>query len=229
MKDRKKRELRETSPPVLGSSPIGGVELGKRRRGYGVDLCLEVKNKDGIAYHIYIEESFCSKFYYYRKSWFMDCRLKSFEGKPHDRYNIWVNLTNRPRNFEGLARFAKKVRVHIFDFNQLLGYLSRVANTSFYAKSNRLTSSASSGLSRLSSVSNSSVNTDRDANSTFRNNDTDFNIRNNVYACGRENSLYEIIRGSVSPGSPVLYLLWKAYGEARLQESREEHGLTTLD
>jgi hypothetical protein len=31
MTKRKRGILRETSPPVLGSSPIGGVELGKRR------------------------------------------------------------------------------------------------------------------------------------------------------------------------------------------------------
>lgn len=103
-----------------------------RTKGHGIDLELKVVNRNGYEYRIFIEESFCSKPYCYRTEWFIESRLKRFEGLPHDRFNIWAVLTNRPSNFENVLQLSYKNRVKVFNYSQLLNYLSRLTNSSFY-------------------------------------------------------------------------------------------------
>jgi hypothetical protein len=106
----------------------------KRTKGHGTDLTLELRNRDGTTYRIHIEESYCSKHYWYRRRWFEECRLKRFEGKPHGRYDVWIILTNRPHNFKGLRNYLKQLRIKLFNMGELLYYIKRLRNSSFTTK-----------------------------------------------------------------------------------------------
>jgi hypothetical protein len=106
----------------------------KRTKGHGPDLELQVPNQSGYVYHIHIEESFCSRSYCYRRKWFLDCRVKRFENKPHDRFNIWIVLTNQVSNFNTIGDLANEQHIKIFDFNTLVGYINRLFHISFKPK-----------------------------------------------------------------------------------------------
>lgn len=79
--------------------------LWKRTKQNGIDLKLEVKTRDGIPYTFWIEESYMSHSYYYRKHWFTDCRVPRFRNVPVNRFNIKVILTNQPSNMLSKQRF----------------------------------------------------------------------------------------------------------------------------
>jgi len=102
----------------------------KRRKGYGVDLIIEDNDTK-----FYIEESFCSKKYYYRKNWFKNCRLKRFNDYPHDQHHIWIILTNEPSNFESVTDLAYENNVTITNFN---GLIETIKTTRLNNQTNRL-------------------------------------------------------------------------------------------
>ena len=89
--------------------------LWKRKRGVGVDMIIKIG-----YYTFYIEESFCSKDYYYRRRWFEGCRLPRFKGYPNDKLHLHIILTNKPRNFDSVKDLAKEHGIQIMDLNDLL-------------------------------------------------------------------------------------------------------------
>jgi hypothetical protein len=107
--------------------------LWKRTKGHGVDLELEVPNRDGITYRLHIEESFQSHEYHYRKKWLFECRLPRFRNVPKSRFDIRVILTNRPNNMLGIRALARKHHVkHIVNLDALLDLITRLSSLSFY-------------------------------------------------------------------------------------------------
>lgn len=150
----------------------------KRTKGFGTDLEIKVKNGNGYETRLYIEESYCSRDYCYRKNWFYDSRLKRFAEKPHGRFDTWIVLTNRTVNFKNLEKIAKKLHVKIFNLNQLLHYINRIRKcvfAPFQYKLNKQDSSIKSNTSTTIDHSNTTTN--------------NLNNLNNVYAYGSVESV----------------------------------------
>jgi len=197
----------------------------KRTRGHGTDMTIEVDNLEGYTYRIHIEESFQSRPYHYRKAWFFNSRLKRFDNKPHGRFDIWVLLVKLTDNFNGLAKTAKKVRVHIFNFNQLLDYIKRLSHSTFRRKSGSVVHSAIRDAIPSPSAIPNTVRVVPDTVTSIpivnnhSNNDT--TRTNNVYAYSNK---IDIDRHTVS-SNPVIALLQEARRIKLWSESVREHGL----
>lgn len=107
--------------------------LWKRTKEHGIDFELEVKTRDNVTYHFYIEASYQSHDYYYRKSWFEKCRVPRFRNVKSNRFNIKVILTNRPHNMFGIRPLAKKHGIkHIVNLTALINLITRIRNLNFY-------------------------------------------------------------------------------------------------
>jgi len=91
--------------------------LWKRKKGVGVDMVVKVGD-----HAVYVEESFCSKPYYYRLSWFIESRLKRFEHYPNDSFHHWVIWTNKPQNFqnEAIQKICNQKNIKIVNTNGIL-------------------------------------------------------------------------------------------------------------
>ncbi len=96
----------------------------------GVDFKLKVGD-----YELYVEASFCSKPYKYRKRWFMKCRFPRFKDCPKPAEKIlWIVLTNRPENFSppSVQAVAKEHSIQIMAIPQLIYLLNKLKQPVFY-------------------------------------------------------------------------------------------------
>lgn len=197
----------------------------KRTKGFGTDLTLEVENLEGYTYRIHTEESFQSRPYHYRRSWFFNSRLSRFKNKPHGRFDIWVLLVNQTYNFNGLTQTAKKVHVHIFNLNQLVDCIKRLSHSTFRRKFGSVVHSAIRDAIPSPSAIPYTVTVVPDTVTSIpivnnhSNNDT--TRTNNVYAYSNK---MDIDRHTVS-SNPVIALLQEARRIKLWSESVREHGL----
>ncbi len=105
----------------------------KRTKEQGIDFKLEVPTRDGIVYNIHIEASYQSHDYYYRKFWFIECRVPRFRFVPNSRFDIKTVVTNRPHNMLGVRPIAKKFGIrHIVNLTALTNLITRIHNLNFY-------------------------------------------------------------------------------------------------
>lgn len=165
--------------------------LWKRTKEQGIDKKLEVKTRDGIPYMFYIEESYQSHEYYYRKAWFEKCRVPRFRNVPRSRFNIRIILTNKPSNMYGIRPIAKKHGIrHIFNMSALIDYINRIRNLNFY-----------SHIHNTNIIPNNSIVS------------TSNRTTNNVYAYSEENINKELIEYRKWLDEPVkpLYVMWLRY------------------
>ena len=87
----------------------------KRHKEKGVDLVIKVN-----GYTYYIEESYQSGPYDYKRSWFKKCRIPRFKGYRHDNKNIWVNLPSRPESFSRVLSLSNQVGIITLSITQLI-------------------------------------------------------------------------------------------------------------
>ena len=72
-------------------NPIDSVEW-THTKTIGVDFELKIGNS-----YLYVEASYMSKPYKYRRKWFIRDRIGYFKNCPKPKRNIlWILLTNRP-------------------------------------------------------------------------------------------------------------------------------------
>jgi len=183
----------------------------KRKKGVGVDKVFKVGDRT-----FYVEESFCSKDYYYRHAWFEKSRLPRFRGYPNDKFHDWIVLTNRPRNFSPVMDLAEQYNIRILDPKQLISLIvcSMPTPPSFGIKNSGVdTLVIGSELDELLFGSNS-LNDTITVNSELINSQPVVNqpvkplTNNNVYAC------QEVIQ--FEPVNEAFRLLNKVLGQAYL-------------
>lgn len=128
-------ELKEVLPRLeengLGEhltyhNPIDPYEWAHTKT-VGVDLILEVGK-----FIFYVEVSFCSRNYPYRRKWFEKCRIPRFDNCPKpSEYVYWIVLTNRPENFNSVKNLAKEFSIRIMSIDNLISLLTNltISNT----------------------------------------------------------------------------------------------------
>ena len=91
----------------------------------GVDLILEIGK-----FKFFVEASYCSKKYYYRRKWFEKCRIPRFEGFPKPNESVyWIVLTNRPENFNSVKNLAEEFSINIMSIDNLLTLIANLTIT----------------------------------------------------------------------------------------------------
>jgi len=98
--------------------------LWKRKKGVGVDMVIKI----GYMTY-YLEDSFCSKEYYYRKNWFLKCRLPRFHNYPSNETHVKIIWTNKPQNFESVKDLAETFHIQIMSTNQILNLIRNAKKT----------------------------------------------------------------------------------------------------
>jgi hypothetical protein len=195
-----KATAKENGFKITFHNPIE-LHLWKRTKTLGVDLVIEVKNADGIPYTLWIEESYQSHDYHYRKAWFLKCRAPRFRNVPKGRFNIPIIVTNKPHNMFGIRPLAKKHGIrHIFNLTALIDFINRIRNLSFYHTIHPILASCSSSH-------------------------TVDNRTNNVYAYDNKIDL----DSSIVSSNPVIRLLQEVRRRKVWQESLLEHGINVHD
>jgi len=121
----------------------------KRKKKVGVDMILKVHD-----YTIYVEETYNSARYYFRRKWFDDSRIPRFKGFPHDNFHLWIVLTNRPRNFNSVKEYAENLGIQIVNINGLFSLIRDLINKTLERISSTHSSSTHNSNTLTTSLSN---------------------------------------------------------------------------
>ncbi len=94
----------------------------------GVDFELKIGN-----YYLYVEASYMSKPYKYRRKWFIRDRIGRFKNCPKPKRNIlWILLTNRPENFSPIPIqvLASEYSITILSIENILSLITNLITNS---------------------------------------------------------------------------------------------------